>query len=211
MPMDNLVRWWNKSSQMDRQFGMSCYGKYRDKIFSLNTDTDIRRLCAVFSLLSPNNDYAGNLYSTMVVLRGHENRITVDRLKGLTTYRACAHRAYRVLDGEPILDVFGPQALKTYNFYCNLYDPQDREHVTIDGHMINLWRGEVLPLKTVAAKHRSPKLYLAIAQDFKDLSRALDILPCQLQGTLWWSWKRINRIRFESQMELPLDPSEIYF
>jgi hypothetical protein len=144
-----------------------------------------------------------------VVIRGFRHRpyrIPVDRLEGLGTYRHCAARAYRILFNEPPEDVFGRDALKTYNFYRNIVDPSDPNWVTIDGHMYNLWRGEQTTLDQ--ARIPGPKRYGEIAGDCKELALALGVLPNQLQATLWYCYKRVNGIRFNYQIDLPLEVME---
>jgi len=208
MPMENLVNWWNTSSQMDRDYGKTAYHGYKFDIMKILPTRSMDVGCAVFALLSPNNDYNGNVDSMRKVVAAHRRGIPAREIEGLTCYRACAERAYRVLDCEPIDNVFGKNANKTYNFYRNILDPEDPRFVTIDGHMYNLWRGEITTLKEVAV-HFKPKQYKVIADDFKAFARALDIPPSQLQATLWWIWKRVNRIRFDYQIDLPLELAEV--
>ena len=205
--MSNLVRWWNDSSPMDREYGLIAYRSYRDRIGSLTSRTSPEKACAVFALLSPNSDFNGNVRSFQIVMAGFRRkprRLTVDELQGLRTYRTCAARAYRILQGEPPAKVFGPTAPKTWNFYHNLLDPRDVRFVTIDGHMYNLWRGERSSLNVAAARFK-PAVYEEIAGDFKELAKALGLVPNQLQATVWWAYKRINGIKFDYQIDLDLE------
>ena len=204
MPMDNLVRWWNRSSAMDRDYGMSAYWTYHCDIAA--GGANILITAAVFALLSPNSDYDGNLRSMRIVLNGFARRpyrTPVDQLQGLGTYRHCAERAYQVLLGKHPDQVFGPNAHKTYNFYRNILDPNDPQYVTIDGHMYNLWRGERTTLSEAKLK---PGTYDKIAGEFKEVAQAVGVLPNVLQATLWQCWKRTHRIRFDPQIDLPLMP-----
>ena len=199
--MRNLDDWWNKSSAMDREYGASAYLDYHTDVAHRFFPLPKPVSCAVFALTSPNNDYDGNIRSADLVIRAFAAGKSVAEIANATTYRACMSRAYKVLEGYPIPSVFGPTAQKTWNFYNNVLDPANPHYVTIDGHMYNLWRGERSTLKDAAQSFR-PRIYEQIAEDFRRLARMHRVLPNQLQATLWWTWKRINRIRFKYQIEM---------
>lgn len=199
-----LRLWYELSSPLDREYGMTAYDMYaRDICLVGHSFAPLQQRIAAFALLSPNNDYGGNLRSLRIVLEGYKSRLPIEKLHGLTTYHACARRAYRVLQGESIESVFSPNAKKTYNFYQNIWDPENPQYVTIDGHMYNLWHGERNLLKVAAVKFK-PKEYDEISVGFKVAAGELKILPNQLQGTLWWCYKRMLGIRFDYQMDLEL-------
>jgi hypothetical protein len=188
---------------MDRDYGLTAFETYKRDI--LSSGGNLLVTAAVFAVLSPNSDYEGNLRSFRVVVEGFSRRpyrIPVDRLEGLGTYRHCAGRAYRLLLGETPDKVFGPGARKTYSFYRNILDPEDPEYVTIDGHMYNLWRGKRERLK---ASRIPVGAYHEIAGEFKEVARAVGVIPCQFQGTLWQCWRRTHKIRFDPQLELELE------
>lgn len=202
--MYRLKLWYELASDLDHEYGLDAYNMYQRDIDAIGLVglATLQEKIAAFALLSPNNDYGGNLRCLRIVLEGHRDGIPVERLKGLTTYRACAKRAYRVLDG--IDWVFSPYAKKTYNFYQNIWQPNNPEYVTIDGHMYNLWKGERNLLKSVAVKFRA-KEYEEIAQGFRIVAKEVGLLPNQLQATLWWCYKRMLGIRFDYQMDLDLE------
>jgi len=187
---------------MDRDYGRAAYWNYHHAIAA--SGSNILITAAVFALLSPNSYYDGNLRSLRIVLDGFNRRpyrVPVDQLEGLSTYRHCAERAYQVLMGKHPDQVFGPNAKKTYNFYRNIVDPEDAAYVTIDGHMWNLWRGKRTVLDAARIK---PAQYDEVAGDFKEVARAVGMLPNQFQATMWWCWKRVHGIKFDYQMDLEL-------
>ena len=186
---------------MDKEYGELAYSTYHTEVVYGFWPLPKQVSCAVFALTSPNNDYAGNLKSAELVIRAFAQQKPVAHIANATTYRACMERAYRVLGGAEPRSVFGPTAQKTWNFYNNVLNPSSPDFVTIDGHMYNLWRGERSTLKDVAQKLR-PRLYEEIADDFKELAWHKRLLPNQVQATLWWTWKRVNNVRFKHQMEL---------
>lgn len=203
MSVDRILEWWNVNvSDMDKEYGRSAYRGYRDTVSRIACGhISLVKACAVFALCSPNSDYEGNLRSLEVIIRGYLNGAPVEGLRGLSTYRQCAIRSYRVLSGELPEHVFGYDARKTYSFYRNILDPSDPYFITIDGHMHNLWAGKV---RTLDKSGFRPKLYDRIANDFKEASRRVDdiLLPNQMQAALWWSWKRVHGIRFDYQIDL---------
>jgi hypothetical protein len=100
-----------------------------------------------------------------------------------------------------IEEAFGKNARKTWNFYMNIYNPHDERFVTIDGHMWNLWRGKRSTLD--AARIPGGGKYEEVAEDFKQVAKAVGVIPCQFQATLWWCYKRVNGIRFDYQIDIP--------
>lgn len=150
---------------------------------------------AVFAALSPNNDYHGNLRDAFKLLSakrvGHDlSAFTV------STYGQNKAKAWRIAGGHEPLDLI--VANKTRNFFLNVYNPDDPHPVTIDGHLLNAWRGK---REGLVGLHFPPKLYQTVAVDVRNLAAKEDMLPCQLQAILWVTWRRIHGILSTQQLE----------
>jgi len=76
--------------------------------------------------------------------------------------------------------------LKTINFFNNIYDPESREHVTVDRHHIYLSIGW-------DAQSCTPKQYDFLKQNTVIFAKEVDMIPSELQSTLWVCWKRIKK------------------
>jgi hypothetical protein len=200
---DNILRVFRRADQIDLDEGLSAYFHYRQMMESLGTfyGYPMERVAAAFSALSPNNDYVGNLRSLVSVMLGHKAGLPPAGIT-VTSYRACARRAYLYLDGVPFLDhARGP---KTRSFFVNITRPWLPHFVTVDGHMVSVWRGERLRMKEVATTKAvsSHRRYERVADDFRLVAHRLGILPSQVQAVAWFVWKRINNIVFDSQLSL---------
>lgn len=76
--------------------------------------------------------------------------------------------------------------LKTINFFNNIYNPNSRDHVTVDRHHIYLSVGK-------DAQSCTPKQYEFLKQNTIRFANDLDMIPSELQSTLWVCWKRIKK------------------
>ncbi len=195
--IDNIKRVLAKADYIDWSEGMIAYSMYRQTMVGLSAHYGypLETVTSVFAALSPNNDYIKNLRSTATLLKGHKNEISVDRLT-VTTYSACKLRAWRVLNGEPFL-VF-TKGKKTRNFYECIMNPHHPTAITIDGHMANIWLGKLQPLLAAAWASWN---YDNLAHDYRVVAFSEYILPMQLQAICWFTWKRINKIVYEPQLD----------
>jgi hypothetical protein len=188
-----------RADSIDRREGLAAYERYHEMMSRLAAEYSygLRPVVACFVALSPNNDYLGNLRSTVTVLDAHRRGLPISQLPPLSAFNHCARRAYQYLDGVDFLQT--AKGLKIRNFYHNILNPTDDYHVTIDGHMLSVWRGQRVRLK---AARIAPRLYEEIAGDFREVARKERLLPCQVQAIAWFVWKRLNRIVFRSQLGL---------
>jgi len=199
MFIDNLAKIYSLADDIDISEGMEAYRNYNQLFRSIASYFNVgfvQTVAAAVSL-SPNNDYMGNLRSLVTVILAVKGKISIKNVK-TSTYHHCAARAYNYLTGEYdfVLETTGP---KIYNFYCNILIPEDPRFVTIDGHMHNVWIGKK---RTMHDSMMSAKKYNQIAEDFKKFARRKKIIPNQLQAILWFTWKRINMIRYNPQPSL---------
>lgn len=203
--MDNFQKVYDQASDRDRALAMESYYKYRRLTAEIARKHGFTGKigAAVFAALSPNNDYWGNL-------RDADNLLAAARAgKGLddfsvSTYGNNKRKAWRIAQGEEPDDLI--VALKTRNFFHNIWEPDNPDFVTIDGHMFNVYHGVRRPIQSKNNKDRVVKVtkwdYIQIAAAVKTFAANYDILPCQMQGILWVTWRRIHGIRTPAQQEL---------
>lgn len=190
-PRDNILRVLNLVDSIDREEGLIVYSRYHQVLKSVALQYGVRFewVVAAFVSLSPNNDYVGTLRSLVSCLQNENPTVS--------TYKHRADAALRFLVGEPF--VTPKRGKKILNFYLNITDPTNSQAITIDGHMMNVWKGGTpRPMKESLVGRR----YEEIADDFRSVARENNLLPSQLQGMLWFTWKRINRIKAVHQLDL---------
>jgi len=204
MSRANIVKVFNQVDPTDLEAGARAYPAYQ------KTVKDLARLhgfgfvqtTAAFVALSPNNSYEGNLRALASLMIGINQGLTREQIN-TGTYNHCRDRAFDYITGEKdfLAETKGP---KTRSFFFNILKPEDREHITIDGHMFNVWTGEKRTMKEVAISSAvaSERSYNRIAKDFKAVAASRGLIPCQLQATLWFTWKRINNVVYNSQLDL---------
>lgn len=186
------------ADSIDRQAGLTSYWKYHVLMAKLAAryDCTTAQATAVFVATSPNNDYINNLRSTVSILDGWRDGVTVDKVK-ISTYHHAKHRAWSYLHGVDFLETAsGP---KTRAFYQNIVDPTDPKPVTVDGHIYSAWFGKRLLMRDAGM---SQPLYTIIAEDMRWVAHSLGILPNQLQATIWFAWKRVHKIVHENNLDI---------
>lgn len=188
-----------RANAHDRAEGLAAYARYHH-VMSVLADrysVPLDRVVAAFVSLSPNSDYIGNLRSTVSVLRGVAYGLDIEQVQ-VSTYRHCLARAWAYAHGQArFLDqTKGP---KITAFYHNVLDPTDKCYVTVDGHMVAIWRNQDLTMREAIP---SAKEYRAIANQVKTMAEEHNMVPCDLQAVLWHTRKRLLNIKHTDQKNL---------
>lgn len=194
----NLEKVFDQTDKFDFEAGLSSYFKYNRlmRLLAEKYKTNIPRVTAVFVSTSPNNDYKNNLRSTVSILDGWKRGIPDKKIR-ISTYNHCRDRALTFLRGEDFLSV--TKGLKIRNFYQNICDPTDLVPVTVDGHMVGAWCGKRMVMKEALLNRRE---YEIISEAVRRLSEVKNLIPCQLQAILWFTWKRINKVVYSDNLDL---------
>lgn len=201
----NLVRVWEQATDRDKEVAIASYPKYQQLTGAIAEKYRFPPIvgAAVFAALSPNNDYWGNLRNTDDLLAAAAAGKGLDDFK-VSTYGNNKRKAWRIAHGEDPDKLI--TALKTSNFFHNIADPTDPRYVTIDGHMHNIWFGKRAPIQSKNPAVRVVKvdnrMYPVIADGIKAFACEHGLLPCEMQGVLWQTWRRIHAIRTPAQQEL---------
>lgn len=198
--MENLVKVFDQATPEDHQQAARSWWTYNRlttrMAYKFGFGADVG--AAVFSALSPNNDYHGNLRDTHRLLEAAHRGLGLNDFK-VSTYGANKRKAWAIAHGTPPLNVI--VFPKTRSFYLNICDPNDPMPVTVDGHIYNAWRGHRVRLNSAAVRF-PVKLYSAIAEDVRTLARQVGLLPNVTQAVIWFVWRRIHGIKFQPQLEL---------
>lgn len=208
MSEKNLRAMLKLANDEDRAEGLRAYARYHEVMCGLSDKygVPLDRVVAVFVSLSPNSDYVGNLRSTVSVLAGAVNGDGVQQVQ-VSTYRHCLLRAWAYVQGDArfLERTKGP---KVRAFYHNVLNPLDYRHVTIDGHMTAIWRGQDLTMRQALVYNR--KEYDEISNACKSLAFENYLVPCELQAILWHTRKRVKRIKYDAQPNLwPIDDPQM--
>jgi hypothetical protein len=210
--IENIFRVWTQSLPWERLDGAAYYDRQRQAITSLARSYAYtqRQGVAVFAALSPNNDEAGTYRAAEVCMKIARERLPAEH--PVQGYPANKAKALRILLGMPPLEVLsGPKVLA---FFHNTIQPDNSEWVTIDGHMVGVWRGRRHLLRGMRGADRpdgmtgaeiSKTEYAAAVGDFRTAAGEVDLPAPRFQAVLWLAWKRIHRIRYTPpQLLLPL-------
>lgn len=163
--------------------------------FSKASGFGIKRVVAAFCALSPNNAEATNyraLASCLAISLGK-----IPETAPVIAYGRDKNKALTLLN-DPLFDV--PSVLrgrKTYSFFRNTLDPDDKQYVTIDGHMYNIWHNRVVSLSSSTL---TDDLYETIQSDLTHVADKHQLSPARLQAILWITWKRIHNIVSSDQL-----------
>jgi len=197
--MIHLRGLYNKADDVDRREGAMAYPRYHDLLARIadHYGMPLDRTVAAFVALSPNSDYFGNLRSLVSVLEGVRAGWSWDEIT-VSTYKHCRDRALAYLTGqERFLDhAKGP---KTRAFYMNILSPENPRPVTVDGHIYCAWVGRDMPMSEARV---TDKLYDEIAQAIREIAFSEFLIPNQVQATIWFCRKRLQRIKYFDQLDL---------
>lgn len=199
MSYDNLMRMFKQADAVDYREGLLAYPRYQELLAKIGQryGFGLEPTVAAFAALSPNNDYFGNLRSLVSVLDGINKGMRPGE-PTISTYGHCGVRAYRYATGE-VKFLGMVRGLKIRAFYSNILDPSDKQHVTIDGHMVATYRGNNGTMKANIVR---PKDYAIVARSLKRLARNVGLIPNQAQAIIWFTRKRVLKIKYEAQLNI---------
>lgn len=195
--IENIYHVYCRSTLSEQKDGMAYYERQRSRLEQLarRTGTTTEQAVGVYCALSPNNDEVGNYRDALTILASRGQDLDVK----VSTYGANKRKAMRIALGEPPLHVL--RGNKVRSFYINTINPSDPYHVTVDGHIANIWHGRPRNLVT-SARLMTNRHYCEVSDGIRKAAGEIGILPRQLQSTIWITWKRIHGIRYTAQCVL---------
>lgn len=204
MALEHLRSIFAGASPKDRKDGLAAFTRYKFLCGCMASryGFPLEMAAGVFSAVSPNNTYYGNLRNTDTLLKARSEGRPLEDVS-VSSYGANQAKARKILMGADPLQVLG--GLKTRSFYMNIIDPGDPLPVTVDGHMRNVWLNDRKPLHSPDALKRGPRvdrhLYEQIANGIRELAAEERLLPNQVQAVVWLAWRRNLGIQTTPQME----------
>ena len=201
----NLQRVFDRATDHDIEVAKESYPKYQRITAEVARKYGFKARvgAAVFAALSPNNDYWGNLRDLDKLLAAAAAGKDLDDFT-VSTYGNNKRKAWDIAQGGDPEELI--VALKTRNFFHNIDDPESPDWVCIDGHMFNVYHGVRRPIQSKNNANRVVKVtkldYFAISATVRTFADNHGLIPCQMQGVLWITWRRIHGIHSPKQQEL---------
>lgn len=210
--MNHLAALLDKTNRWDREHAAKSYVEYNRLLAGVAAETGftLEMTAGVFSALSPNNSYFGNLRDARRLLSAVARHDSINSIS-VSTYGGNKRKAWAIASGiiQPLEAIV---AQKTRSFYLNLVDPKDPVPVTVDGHMYWAYRGtrggwlaggRNKERKETDYARMTKLLYEEIAEAVRELARTrAGMIPCELQACLWHAWRRLHWIQQRPQMEI---------
>lgn len=205
MSRRNLTKWLSMADETDRLTGMAAFREYHKVMLIMQDrfDFPLDRITAAFVALSPNTDYVSNLRSLVSVLHGVRSVQALSDIV-VSTYNHNRNRAYDYVRGFDVFDT-PRRGRKIRSFYRNILDPDGSKEVTVDGHIVAMYRDQRLTMKEAQVNDRE---YSRIERAMHRMAKAEGMRPCQLQAVLWFTRKRVLGIKIDLQMSLFPDPED---
>jgi hypothetical protein len=196
----SILKVYKQSTIGERREGIWYWLQTRDRLeqVAMKNGISLRKVTGVFAALSPNNDEDGNYLDLKAMvdwyLAGGR-----DDLPKIRSYPLNREKAKKILLGRDPIDILKGNKVRSY--YLNCFGPVDPEPVCIDGHMVSVWLGRRILLRSKEATITTTR-YNMVAEDIRFAAKSEGILPNQMQAICWLTWKRINNIKWNPQMRL---------
>jgi len=210
--IDNLYALFGRATDAERkEFGQAFY-RYHGIMRDLAQENGVTLpiAAAVFSSLSPNNDYIGNIRDARKMLEASSMGLGIDDFT-VSTYGHNKRKAWAIVKGADPLDEI--IALKTRNFYLNISFPDNPEPVTVDGHMYWAWhgqrgrvtghkgKGDAVTDRTRAAS-MNPRLYHEIELAVRSIAINHGLKGHQAQSIIWHAYRQRYNVLGTRQLDL---------
>lgn len=174
----NIVAVYNQATPEEKEYWGRWYHNAKSDVQELASQFGLPFpvMAAIVAVLSPGNKWNGNLLAAEKLLKGDEK---------LNAYPRQAIRAREILKTGNTALVTGP---KVTVFFKSLMDPASVEKdMVLDGHAINIWRGEKANLKGL--RNPSTKERAQMVQDYQTAAKELGVPVQAVQATTWYIWK----------------------
>jgi hypothetical protein len=176
----NIVAVYNQATPAEKDYWGRWYhhAQYDCQELAKKYDLPFRIVAAVVAVLSPGCNWHGNVLSADRLLAGHTN--------GIPAYPANQEKARAIMATHNPALVTGP---KVSVFYQSLLNPAKLENeMVLDGHAINIWRGNKVNLKSVPGPANEAAREQMV-NDYKQAARQLGVSVQSVQAVTWFTWR----------------------
>jgi hypothetical protein len=189
----NILAVLKKASKAEIDYWGNWYEHAHNHVKQLAQKWDIPvEACAgVCAVLSPNLGWKMNLMaadrtiSNWKRMNGDETAQHYDKIPA---YKTNVNKAYSILSTGDLSVVNGP---KVTVFFQSLANPKQLQRdLVLDGHAINVWRGQKAALKNL--KGLTKRERVAVIQDYKKVADIVGLTPQQVQAITWFIWKYVS-------------------
>lgn len=176
--INNIITVYNQASSEEKNYWGRWYYHAKDDVTDLSKTHNIpfKIMAAIVAVLSPGNKWKGNLLAAERVMQGSPK---------VNAYPISLAKANKIKDSGDVSLVTGP---KVTVFYQSLLDPKSVENnLVLDGHAINIWRGEKKALKGL--KKPSKETREKMVNDYLNAANQLGVPVQAVQAVTWYIWK----------------------
>jgi hypothetical protein len=186
--VDNIINVYNAATPEEKDYWGKWYHHAKKDVEELTekyigelqgfvtSETPFEVMAAIVAVLSPGNNWKDNYMAAERIM---------SNARRVNAYPKNAFKANFIkLTGDTSL-VTGP---KVEVFFQSLLDPKSVEtRMVLDGHAINIWRGEKLPLKGLKTPSKEERIEMINA--YQEASTKLNVPVQAIQAVTWYIWK----------------------
>jgi len=176
--VENIIKVYNQATPEEKEYWGRWYHNAKSEVEDLAKQFQLPFpvVAAIVAVLSPGNRWSSNLTAAERLLSGSSK---------INSYPRQIQRAKSILQTGDVGLVTGP---KVTVFFNSLMNPKMVEKdMVLDGHAINIWRGEKVRLKGLATP--TGKERAKMIQDYQSASEQLGVPVQAVQAVTWYIWK----------------------
>lgn len=183
--VNNIINVYNAATPEEKDYWGKWYHHAKADVKELteeyidelkNFENPFEVMAAIVAVLSPGNKWALNISAARKIM---------ENARRVNAYPKNVIKANFIkITGDTSL-VTGP---KVTVFFNSLLDPKSVEtRMVLDGHAINIWRGEKYNLKGL--KNPTKQEREIMINDYQEASRRLNVPVQAIQAVTWYIWK----------------------
>ena len=184
----NIVAVYNEATPEEKEYWGKWYHHAKENVQDLAKKYNLPFpiTAAVVAVLSPGNKWKNNLLAADRLLGNNAN--PSEPPKVISGYPRQIARAQDILNSGDVGKVTGP---KVTVFFQSLLSPETVEkHLVLDGHAINIWRGEKPNLKQISMPNKAERQKML--EDYQTAAEQLGVPVQAIQAVTWYIWKYTN-------------------
>jgi hypothetical protein len=184
----NIITVYHSATSEERVEGLFWYQTAHNDAMALATrhGVTLEQAIGVIAALSPGREWGMNLLDADKLIGAFVNGRPTPTVG--TYGRKNVNKALDILRGNAPLDVLPPTGPKVRAFYALILNPDAPDGTPcVDRHAKAIALGKVLPESDVAV---AVAHYTWYAVHYVEASKALGLLPHQVQAITWLAWRR---------------------